>query len=573
MLLPCSAPAWVVRALAILFTVALLITGCTRPTAGLPTSEPSVSQSGLPTIVESINLPATDTPISPSPTPSATQASGPVRPVLWISPALPEAVRKAVKVPAGVRITADRGLANVFLEGAEAGKSPVSEQWVYALVAPFPTAVDGFDFVGLQYLWETGSGLYQGKPLLMTAETKAQLDSVWGLPAANSVRIVQDKALLDTAWKEQTALAIIPFEKIEPRWKVLRIDGISPLDKTFNTYPLAFRLAFTGEVQAYQAAGGDVHAPTNRDPDKLTVLSMTGVTAISRQVAERMESKGMTYPASEIVSWLADSDLTHISNEVSFYKDCPKPGPGRRDMRFCSRPEYIKLLEFVGTDIVELTGNHNLDWGLQPYLDTLAMYRERGWKIYGGGANLKDSLKPLLIEHNGSKLAFLGCSPAGPNDVWATQYMPGSAPCDLDKLEQTVRALREQGYLPIVTFQHVETDGYVPATAQGRPDFRRMAAAGAVIVSGSQSHYAQTMTFVNDSFVHYGLGNLFFDQMEPEEIRPAFIDRHVFYDGRYLGVELLTSRLEDYALQRPMTPSERFFFLQTIFDLCSWREE
>jgi hypothetical protein len=569
--LPCYASARMVRALAILLTVALMIPGCARSSAGTPI----LPQESIPTLVESTSRSTvTPVPATPSPTPADTQTSGPVQPLLWFSPDLPQAVRKAVKVPTGVRVTAEQSQANVFLIGAEGGKNPISEQWVYALVAPFPTALDGFSFTELQAGWKTGPArLYQGKPLLMTAETKAFVETVWGPAAANSVRIVEEKALLDTAWKEKTALAIIPFEQIEPRWKVLQIDGTSPLDKNFSTYPLAFRLAFTGDVLAYRAAGGDVYAPTNRDPGKLTVLSMTGVTAISRQIAERMESKGMTYPAGEIVSWLADSDLTHISNEVSFYKDCPAPGPGRRDMRFCSRPEYIKLLEYVGTDIVELTGNHNLDWGPQPYLDTLAMYQERGWKTYGGGDNLKDALKPLLIEHNGNKLAFLGCSPAGPQDVWATQYTPGSAPCDLNKLEQTIRGMRQQGYLPIVTFQHVETDGFVPAIAQGKPDFRRMATAGAVIVSGSQSHYAQTMTFVNDSFVHYGLGNLFFDQMEPEEIRPAFIDRHVFYDGRYLGVDLLTSKLEDYALQRPMTPTERSSFLTTIFDLCNWHEE
>ena len=101
----------------------------------------------------------------------------------------------------------------------------------------------------------------------------------------------------------------------------------------------------------------------------------------------------------------------------------------------------------------------------------------------------------------------------------------GSAPCNLPKLEQQIRDLRAEGYLPIVTFQAVETDTYLPPVAQGMPDFRRMARAGAVIVSGSQSHVPQTMTFVESDagtgFVHYGLGNLFFDQMKPARIAPG----------------------------------------------------
>jgi poly-gamma-glutamate synthesis protein (capsule biosynthesis protein) len=149
----------------------------------------------------------------------------------------------------------------------------------------------------------------------------------------------------------------------------------------------------------------------------------------------------------------------------------------------------------------------------------------------------------------------------------------------MNKLEKQVRKLRADGYLPIVTFQAAETDMYQPAPAQGGPDFRRMAKAGAVVVSGSQSHVPQTMTLVNTgddsgaSFVHYGLGNLFFDQMSPPRSREEFIDRHVFYDGRYLGARLLTALLEDYSRPRPMTVKERGEFLQAIFALCNWKEE
>ena len=83
-----------------------------------------------------------------------------------------------------------------------------------------------------------------------------------------------------------------------------------------------------------------------------------------------------------------------------------------------------------------------------------------------------------------------------------------------------------------------------------------MAAAGATIVSGRQAHVPQVMEFYNGGFIHYGLGNLFFDQMDPRGPRLTeneFLDRHVFYDGRYLGVELISARLTDYCRPRFMT--------------------
>jgi poly-gamma-glutamate synthesis protein (capsule biosynthesis protein) len=80
------------------------------------------------------------------------------------------------------------------------------------------------------------------------------------------------------------------------------------------------------------------------------------------------------------------------------------------------------------------------------------------------------------------------------------------------------------------------------------------------------------MELRNDGFIHYGLGNLFFDQMDTywPDTKDEFIDRHIFYNGRYLGVELLTARLIEYVKPRPMTASERDTMLRRIFEVSGW---
>jgi poly-gamma-glutamate capsule biosynthesis protein CapA/YwtB (metallophosphatase superfamily) len=86
------------------------------------------------------------------------------------------------------------------------------------------------------------------------------------------------------------------------------------------------------------------------------------------------------------------------------------------------------------------------------------------------------------------------------------------------------------------------------------------------------------MEFDGTSFIHYGLGNLFFDQMShlmPDgsliyDTRNVFVDRHVFYDGRYISTELLSYIIEDYARPRPMTGPERLEFLKKIFGAGGW---
>lgn len=176
---------------------------------------------------------------------------------------------------------------------------------------------------------------------------------------------------------------------------------------------------------------------------------------------------------------------------------------------------------------------------------------------------------------NGNKIAFIGCNkPDVDRFPTARDYRPGAAPCDFKYLAAEIAALTAQGYVVISTFQWNESYDSQPNPQQIR-DFRAMADAGASVISGSQAHYAQKMEFYGEAFIHYGLGNLFFDQMGdqswmPRGIRREFIDRYAIYNGRLIGVELLTAMLEDYSRPRWMNEAERAEFLNDYFYYSGW---
>lgn len=489
---------------------------------------------------------------------------------LWIDPHLPLDFQASLVLPANMSQAESSEQADIRLEFNH--QSPVS-RWIYALVTPFPSLVDNVSADTLRRTW-TGetNGPFAGKPLLMDESSLFALRTLWGEPATTAVQVLPAEELLPYAWKNQPAWAIVPFEDLEPRWKVLEIDGQSPMHKDFDAglYLLNVPISLTGDPALINLANPTLAAPSNRQPDRLTVVVMTGVTALVRSTAFAMEQRGIEYPAGAILSWLKDADLTHISNEVPFAKDCPAPDPFQPGMKFCSHPGYINLLETVGTDIVELTGDHFQDWGTGAMNLTLEMYRERGWLTYGGGANLDQARQAITLDHNGNRLAWIGCNAKGGGFAQASAKQPGAAACNLDWMESEISRLQSEGYLPIVTFQHFEYYQYQAQPDQKR-DFRRMAQAGAVIVSGSQAHQPQAMEFSEGAFIHYGLGNLFFDQYEVSlATRQAFIDRHIFYDGRYIGTELLTGMFIDYAKMRPMTNAERNTLLQAIFNASHW---
>jgi poly-gamma-glutamate synthesis protein (capsule biosynthesis protein) len=496
---------------------------------------------------------------------------------IWIGPSVPDDLRAAAQ-NWGVPVASDASSALVTLDVDRDGSSGEARRsiWTYALVAPFPTVTDGVTLAELQAAWHgSSSGHFGGRPLWMSDSTLAAFSSLWGAPAPGSVQTAASDRLLDAAWKSMPSWAIIPFESIEPRWKVLSVDGQSPIHKDFAAadYPLQISFGLRGSAPA------SMRLPAaNRDPSRLTTVILTGTTALVRWIAYKMEITGVDYPGRDIGDWLRQADLAHVSNEVSFDPNCPPPNPSQSRF-FCSDPRYIDLLDEVGVDIVELTGNHNMDNGANSALYSLTLYQAHHMSTYGGGANAEAAARPLLLEDHGNKFAFVGCNDATPIEAWATAKSPGANHCNYEQFLEQIRELRSDGYLVIVTFQYRE--GFSPqAMPWQMNDFHNAADAGATIVSGSQSHFPLAMEFRNGTFIHYGLGNLFFDQMGnlppgpglppmPGE-RREFLDRHVFYNGSYIGTELLTAMLEDYSRPRPMTADERAAFLNEYFGYSGW---
>jgi hypothetical protein len=449
----------------------------------------------------------------------------------------------------------------------------IVSEWIYALAAPFYTIDDEVGSKMLKQAWTQGaqSGVMFSH-LMVDQSTYDVFSTLWGVPNQDFVIIRSYDEMLSILPQDSTNWAIIPFEQIEPIWKVIAVDQQSPLRKDFDetAYQLkaSISIRFSSEDQSTTAdlIQSELSIPsTNRDADKLATVLLTGVTALVRGTADVMEKKGMTYPADDIRPWFTEADIVHISNEIPFAVNCPPPFPRSDELVFCSKPEYIELLESVSTDVVEISGDHFQDWGPEATLYTIDLYNQEGWKYYGGGVNLADGLKPLKLEVNGNKIAFIGCNAKGGGYAGASETYPGAAECDFDYMTEQIKLLREEGYLPIVTFQHLEYYSY-KAHPILEEDFHTVSDAGAVIVSGSQAHQPHAIEFYNGSFLHYGLGNLFFDQLnETPDTDQAFIDRHVFYDGKYLGTELLTIQFIDLAKSRPMTIEERQLLLLNVF--------
>ncbi len=447
----------------------------------------------------------------------------------------------------------------------------------FAVATRFDTAEPAISWQEMSKTWSSSSVSYT--EIAVLSDTLPALRTVLGKPGSLVQGYATVEDVVGAAWQDHTTLAVLPFEQLEPRLVVFPIDGQNPVENSAHYTPTEYPLI--ANVYAEVAEGGAVNMalarkalaalpPGNRLPEHLTVVAMTGVTAMCRQTAAQMDRYGSAWPAEVVGPELSAADITHISNEVPFVPGC-ETNTSKDNLTFCSKPEYMEALTASGVDIIGLTGNHQNDYGLKNALTSLDIYEKAGLPVYGGGRNKEAAFAPLIVEHNGNRLAFLGANSYGPKFAWATDDQPGSAEFDLAIMSALVRELKEQGKADVVLaeLQYQESYDTQPLLDQ-RQDFTALVRAGADIVTGVQSHVPQGMEFTDGKLVLYGLGNLYFDQMYEEATREGLIVKHTIYEGRHISTQVLTTLLYDYGQPRWTTPAQRDSILTRVFANSYW---
>jgi len=346
--------------------------------------------------------------------PSPTATNDPLTKIRFYKGGIPTPLADTIELPAGSLVVDQKSDANLWLEPSLDGKIP----WVYVLVAPFFTVTDDVSMSDIRAVWVgNSSSTIIRQPLLLTEETLHYFEVIFGAASTTDIRVLSEDTLQQEAWKTGS-FALIPFEQLNPKWKVLGVAGQSVIHKDLDLakYPLTVWFGLVGEPTFLASIK---NMPFNRiiksymanwDPTQMTTLLLTGTTTLSRMVGLRMEQNGVDWPGEKIKEWLIEPDYTHISNEASFYEQCPEYDPWYITVSFCSKPVNIGLFDDLQVDIIELTGNHLLDFNSQPLLYTLALYRQHNILTFGGGANAEQARQPLLLEKNGNRIALIGCN-------------------------------------------------------------------------------------------------------------------------------------------------------------------
>lgn len=194
--------------------------------------------------------------------------------------------------------------------------------------------------------------------------------------------------------------------------------------------------------------------------------------------------------------------------------ECPltdRVAPIYKKYVFRCDPAMAGELAAVGFDALALANNHTLDQGRGGLMDTIANLRAAGVAGAGAGANAAAAARPVFIEKNGVKIAFLSFSTLAAEGISNAPRLPGVAMADEAAVRAAVADAKERADAVVVFFHWGREFSAKPDRAQ--VDMARAAVdSGAALVAGSHPHVMQTIERRNGALIVYSLGNFIFDQ-------------------------------------------------------------
>jgi poly-gamma-glutamate capsule biosynthesis protein CapA/YwtB (metallophosphatase superfamily) len=366
--------------------------------------------------------------------------------------------------------------------------------------------------------------LYCGNQIYFLENLKAYLDKSFTCSEGQTPTLVTTSDNISNILKQNQKI-IVDFSNISPLGKMLNIDNINYLKDSDN-----YKFTISEEE-------GKLNFLNPKKPD-ITKISMTGVTAISRYTGAAADKYGTAFLTEKVRGEFTDSDFIHISNEVSITPNCAyMPSKGTR---FCSKERDYAAFKDIKVNIVELTGNHNKDYGQQYFINTFSWYQNNNIKTFGGGLSPNAANTPLIIEtKDKKKIAFIGFNESCPLGECADKEgLAGANRYNYDKAKLAIENIKNNKLADFIicSVQFNEVDSYLPLPTQKKitEDLINL---GADLVYGSQAHQIQQVKYFNGKIIYYGFGNFLFDQVYKEGLRQGMIVHNYFYNGRLIQSE------------------------------------
>lgn len=266
------------------------------------------------------------------------------------------------------------------------------------------------------------------------------------------------------------------------------------------------------------------------------------------------------------------ADLVVANLENVLCDDLPAGASGSGALPICGPTAVAEALRWLGVDAVTLANNHLMDYGPAAVASTLRALEAHEVAHFGGGMDLAQATRALLIERHGLRVGFLGF---GGTQV-PTRRRPGSMPLDCPAASKLIRRVRRDCDLLVVYFHEGIEALHYPMGSTVRACHKAVEC-GADLVVGTHPHVIQGIETYRSVPIVYSLGNFLTPMVladryqrwaaqtdltrlgvafEQEAIRQGLVLRCSLAPGRPAAVEPIAVHIQDPGFPAMPTPAQ-----------------
>ncbi|MGC4068252.1 MAG: CapA family protein [Polyangiaceae bacterium] len=213
---------------------------------------------------------------------------------------------------------------------------------------------------------------------------------------------------------------------------------------------------------------------------------------------------------------------------------------------------------------VSLANNHALDWGVAGFLDELELLREHEVPWFGGGHDVAEARRPLLLTVRGRRIALLAYNDFPPKYFAAQPHRAGTAWLVEKNVVSDIQSAKQSGGAKLVfVYLHWGEELTEEPTSEQTKLARRLIDVGADAILGSHPHVTQTIEWYAGRPIIYSLGNFVFDYFPHDPaIWTSYVVRLEYDESNTARLSTLPVELDAAGIPHP-----------TAADFLPWRTQ
>jgi hypothetical protein len=211
----------------------------------------------------------------------------------------------------------------------------------------------------------------------------------------------------------------------------------------------------------------------------------------------------LDHPLQRLAPIFRGADLAMVNCEGALSDHARQVGSNKTPERFAIS------MRNAGIGLVNLANNHTFDAEERGFLDTLRALSLAGIGHVGGGMDLADARKPVIVERNGIKLGFLGYTQFNNfgESAFAAAGRPGIVPMDPFLMKEDIRKLRPQVDYVLVAI-HWATSRSAEVSPDNRAFAHDLIDAGADIILGHHPPHPKGIEVYHGKVILYAPSNV-----------------------------------------------------------------